>query len=131
MENLGRVLVSALRAEAITLDALAAELASRMSSDFIRIGKVMDAMTDDLQRWRLLTNPNTGEPYTSQEAWVSVRFRSQRATAFEARRIYRELHRERLPGTPLMEAAEPGSTEDTGTTTGISPTERSNTEDGG
>ncbi len=89
-----------LQEQAEALDKQAQVLAKRMTSDFIKIGRVMDEMTDERQLFRLLN-------FDSQEAWVISRFRSQRATAFEARRIYRVLHLT-VPES-VLEFMEPGT----------------------
>src|SRR5271155_2580661 len=96
-----------LLSDAVALDKEAVSLADSVQSTFIRIGRVMSLMTDDKQLWRLLTDARTGGPYRSQESWVAVRFRSQRATAFSARGIYRTLAG-KVPDA-ILEAAEPGS----------------------
>lgn len=94
------------KAEAYALDQEAEQLAARMQSTFIRIGKVMAAISE-CDKWRLLTDPRTGSEYSSLESWVGMRFRSQRATAFAARKLYRQLH----PFVPdaVLESSEPGA----------------------
>ncbi len=98
--------MSTLLNEAVALDLEAVKLSSQLQSTFVHIGRVMDRMTDDRELWRLLRHPN-GENYRSQEDWVSHRFREQRATAFEARRLYRSLHQQIPDG--VMEQIPSGS----------------------
>jgi hypothetical protein len=96
-------------AEARQLDEGIAVIVRRMGGrDYMRLGKFMDKMTDkDRPLWALLTDPRTGRLYDSQEAWVMVRLRSQRATAFAARQLYRTL-KHTVPDE-VMESTEPGT----------------------
>lgn len=96
-------------AEARQIDEWIETIVKRMSGrDYMRLGKFMDKMTDkDRPLWATLTNPKTGKMYNSQEEWVTVRLRSQRATAFAARQLYRS-----LKGTvpdEVMAESEPGT----------------------
>ncbi len=93
--------------EALALDSEAQALAKHLTSDFTRIGIVVDKMTDDHQLFRLLKNPKTGQAFASQEEWINDRFRSQRSTAFEARRVYRIL-KGTIPDV-VQEQMEPGA----------------------
>lgn len=90
------------------IDGAIARVVKRMSGrDFMRLGKWMHEFTDkETPLWALLENPNTGELYTSQAQWIVVRLRSQRATAFYARKLYRQL-KDKLP-VEVMDTAEPG-----------------------
>ena len=96
-------------AEARQIDEWIETIVRRMGGrDYMRLGKFMDKMTDkDRPLWATLTNPKTGKMYNSQEEWVTVRLRSQRATAFAARQLYRS-----LKGTvpdEVMDHTEPGT----------------------
>ena len=101
-------------AEARQIDEWIETIVRRMGGrDYMRLGKFMDKMTDkDRPLWATLTNPKTGKMYNSQEEWVTVRLRSQRATAFAARQLYRSLkgtvpdevmahHRRKHPNCPI------------------------------
>ena len=95
-------------AEARQIDEWIETIVRRMGGrDYMRLGKFMDKMTDkDRPLWAILTDPRTSKPFESQEAWITVRLRSQRATAFAARQLYRS-----LKGTvsdEVMADSEPG-----------------------
>ena len=96
-------------AEARQIDEWIETIVRRMSGrDYMRLGKFMDKMTGkDRPLWAILTDPRTGRPFDSQEQWVNVRLRSQRATAFAARQLYRSL-KETVPDEVMAES-EPGT----------------------
>ena len=96
-------------AEARQIDEWIETIVKRMSGrDYMRLGKFMDKMTDkEMPLWAILTDPRTGRPFDSQEAWVTVRLRSQRATAFAARQLYRSL-KDTVPDEVMAES-EPGT----------------------
>jgi len=96
-------------AEARQIDEWIETIVRRMGGrDYMRLGKFMDKMTDkDRPLWAILTDPRTGKPFDNQEAWVNVRLRSQRATAFAARQLYRSL-KDTVPDE-IMAESEPGT----------------------
>jgi hypothetical protein len=96
-------------ARARELDSSIEQVVRRMGGrDFMRLGRWMDEFTNrDRPLWALLTNPKTNKLYDSQEQWISVRLRSQRATAFSARALYRQL-KGKVP-EDVMDKSEPGA----------------------
>jgi hypothetical protein len=89
-----------LKDEALELDKEAEKLGARLDTDFVRTGIVMHKICE-YDRWRSLTDPKTGQPFRTLEAWVTLRFGAGRSTAFAARNLYRAL-KEAVPDTVLF-----------------------------
>ncbi len=74
-----------LEEEAKQLDEEAAALEPEEQNTFLRKGEIMAKMQDQ-DRWMYVTNPLTGQPYHSFEAWVVFRFPKSRSSAFAAKK---------------------------------------------